>query len=63
MSQSKISDPKTKNPPFFQSNPITSNPSFSNLGINDCATNPELPLQVSSNLKLVFKLIFILIHF
>ena len=44
MSQSKISDPKTKNPPFFQSNPITSNPSFSNLGINDCATNPELPV-------------------
>ena len=54
MSQSKISDPKTKNPPFFQSNPITSNPSFSNLGINDCATNPELPVTSIVKLKTDF---------
>ena len=54
MNQSKISEPKTKNPAFFQSNPITSNPSFSNLGINDCATNPELPVTSIVKLKAHF---------
>ena len=54
MSQSKISEPKTKKPSFFQSNPITSNPSFSNLGINDCTTNPELPVTSIVKLKADF---------